>query len=70
MWRGDFVVPWEWRRGKRLEAPTALDSATQRANAIWKRLLEAFEPLPFNTAIAEEIDAFVARRTEQGGAID
>ena len=27
MWRGDFVPPWEWRRGKRLQAPTALDSA-------------------------------------------
>ena len=22
MWRGDFVAPWEWRRGKRLVVPT------------------------------------------------
>ncbi len=22
MWRGEFVPPWEWRRGKRLARPT------------------------------------------------
>ena len=37
---------------------------------IWKQLRESFEPPPPDTAIGEEIDAFVARRTEEGGAID
>lgn len=27
MWRGEFIAPWEWRRGKRLQAPASLDSA-------------------------------------------
>ena len=27
MWRGKFIAPWEWRRGKRLQAPASLDSA-------------------------------------------
>lgn len=27
MWRGDFVPPWEWRRGKRLQATTMPDRA-------------------------------------------
>ncbi len=59
----------DWRNFETWEETGAL-SATQRANAIWKQLLEAFEPPPLDAAIAEALDAFVARRSEEGGAID
>ena len=29
IWRGEFVVPWEWRQGKRLAAATVPDRATR-----------------------------------------
>jgi hypothetical protein len=28
IWRGQFVLPWEWRRGKRLLTASAPDNAT------------------------------------------
>ena len=28
LWRGEFVPPWEWRRGKRLQAATVPESTT------------------------------------------
>jgi trimethylamine--corrinoid protein Co-methyltransferase len=37
-------------------------TATERANAIWKRLLADFEPPPMDPATAEALDDFVARR--------
>jgi trimethylamine--corrinoid protein Co-methyltransferase len=36
--------------------------AAQRANAIWKQQLAAYEPPPIDDAIDEELRAFVARR--------
>lgn len=30
MWRGEFVPPWEWRRGILLQTPTAFDGAAGR----------------------------------------
>ena len=42
--------------------------ATQRANAIYKQLLEDFNPPPLDAAIFEELESFVARRVEEGGA--
>jgi trimethylamine--corrinoid protein Co-methyltransferase len=38
-----------------------------KANRIWKELLAAYEPPPMDPAIREELDAFVAKRVEQGG---
>jgi trimethylamine--corrinoid protein Co-methyltransferase len=38
-----------------------------KANAIWKELLAAYEPPPMDAAIAEELEAFVARRVAEGG---
>ncbi len=38
-----------------------------KANRIWKELLEAYEPPPMDPAIAEELEAFVARRVAEGG---
>jgi len=40
-------------------------TATERANAIWKDLLENFEPPPLDPAIDEELQAFVARRKKE-----
>ena len=42
-------------------------SGTERANLIWKELLRTYEQPPLDPAIAEELDAFVARRKEQLG---
>ena len=44
-------------------------SATRRAHEIYQRLLADYEPPPMAPEIAEELDAFVARRIEEGGAI-
>jgi trimethylamine--corrinoid protein Co-methyltransferase len=43
-------------------------TATQRANTLFKQVLADYVPPPLDPAIAEELDAFVARRKEEGGA--
>jgi trimethylamine---corrinoid protein Co-methyltransferase len=43
-------------------------TATQRANGIWKKILREFVPPPMDAAVAEELRAFIERRTSQGGA--
>lgn len=44
-------------------------TATERANAIWKERIATVEPPPgIDAARIEELDAFIARRTEAGGA--
>ena len=40
----------------------------ERANRIWKQILAEFEAPPIDAAIDEELQAFVARRKEEGGA--
>ncbi|MFM9846245.1 MAG: trimethylamine methyltransferase family protein [Hyphomicrobiaceae bacterium] len=40
-------------------------TATQRANALWKRLLENYSAPPIDPARVEEIDAYIARRREE-----
>lgn len=42
--------------------------ARERANAIWKQLLADYEQPPLDPGIVEALDAFVARRKEEGGA--
>ena len=42
--------------------------ATQRANRIYKETLAAYEAPPIDPAHLEEIDAFIAKRTAEGGA--
>lgn len=44
-------------------APTA----EKKANALWKQALAEYQPPYLDPARLEEIDAFVARRTEEGG---
>jgi trimethylamine:corrinoid methyltransferase-like protein len=43
-------------------------NATQRAHRIWQALLAAYDPPPMDPGVAEELDAFVAGRKEEGGA--
>jgi trimethylamine--corrinoid protein Co-methyltransferase len=38
-------------------------TATERATAIWKRLLAEYAPPPMDEGIREALDAFVERRT-------
>lgn len=40
----------------------------ERANKMWKDILEKFESPPIDPAIDEELTAFVAKRKEEGGA--
>ncbi len=43
-------------------------TATQRANRVWKRVLEAYQPPPMDPAVREELEFFVERRKREGGA--
>ena len=47
---------------------TGAKTATERATEIWKRRLAEFEPPKIDPSVAEELDAFVTRRTKEGGA--
>ena len=40
----------------------------QRASVQYKTILNEFEPAPLDAALTEELDSFVARRLEEGGA--
>lgn len=42
--------------------------ATQRANRLWKQVLADFQPPASAVAAIPALDAFIARRTEEGGA--
>ncbi|MES2211055.1 MAG: trimethylamine methyltransferase family protein [Chloroflexota bacterium] len=42
-------------------------TAAERANGIWKQLLAEFEPPAMDPGVAEAIDAYVARRTQEIG---
>lgn len=44
-------------------------SAPQRANEIWKRILNEFEPPHLDEAITAELGSFVDRRTKEGGSL-
>ena len=44
-------------------------SATERANPIWKQVVADFEAPTLEDSIREELDAFVERRTMEGGAM-
>jgi trimethylamine---corrinoid protein Co-methyltransferase len=43
-------------------------TATQRANTVWRNTLAAFQPPPLDPAVAQALEAFVARRRAEGGA--
>jgi trimethylamine--corrinoid protein Co-methyltransferase len=54
----------DWRNYETWEDAGA-QTATQRATAIWKTLLAAYEPPPLEPAVAEALEAFAARRKEE-----
>lgn len=43
-------------------------TASERANAIWKRVIEEYRPIADAEDIAARIDGFIARRKAEGGA--
>ena len=54
----------DWRNFETWQADGAR-TATERANAIWKRLLAEAVPPPLDLARAEALDAFVDRRKRE-----
>jgi trimethylamine--corrinoid protein Co-methyltransferase len=56
----------DWRNYETWEEAGSPE-APAKANKIWKQLLAAYEPPPMDPARREELDAFVARRVEEGG---
>ena len=57
----------DWRNFESWSEAGSVD-ATHRANAIYKDLVAGFQPPPLDPAIHEELEAFVSRRVEEGGA--
>lgn len=57
----------DWRNFQQWEASGSVD-ATHRATRLWKQLLADYEQPQLDPAIAEEMDAYVDRRTREGGA--
>lgn len=68
-YRTAFYSPFlsDWSNFEQWQSKGSL-SATQRANGIWKQMLEAYQPPPMDAAIREELEAFVERRRREGGA--
>ncbi|TFL16778.1 trimethylamine methyltransferase family protein [Jannaschia formosa] len=57
----------DWRNWEAWDAAGATWTA-ERAHALSRRIVGAFEPPAMDAAIREELAAFVARRKEEGGA--
>jgi trimethylamine---corrinoid protein Co-methyltransferase len=56
----------DWRNYETWEEAGS-PTAPGKANAIWKELLNAYEPPPFDAARRDELAAFVERRKAEGG---
>ena len=56
----------DWRNYESWEEAGSPE-APAKANRLWKQLLAAYEPPPLDPARREELDAFLARRVEEGG---
>ncbi len=54
----------DWRNFETWEEHGSL-TATQRANGIWKQMLEDYRQPPLDPAIDEELKAFIAKRKEE-----
>ncbi len=54
----------DWRNYESWQAAGA-ETAEVRATRIWQQLLETYEPPAMDPAVAEALDAFVARRKEE-----
>jgi trimethylamine--corrinoid protein Co-methyltransferase len=58
-----------WQNYENWEIAGAQD-ATERATAIWQAALASYEQPPLDPAIAEALDAFIARRKEELRGVD
>ncbi|MCC7049209.1 MAG: trimethylamine methyltransferase family protein [Alphaproteobacteria bacterium] len=56
----------DWRNHETWREAGAPDAA-RHAQRIWKQLLAEYQPPPLDAAIIEELDAYVAKRKQQGG---
>jgi trimethylamine--corrinoid protein Co-methyltransferase len=54
----------DWRSYETWRAAGA-ETAAQRANRIYKEILASYEPPPLDSAIREELDAYVTRRKDE-----
>jgi trimethylamine--corrinoid protein Co-methyltransferase len=57
----------DWQNHESWQQAGARD-ATERATAIWQKILEEFQPPPLDPARGEALDDYVARRREQIGS--
>ncbi len=57
----------DWRNYETWRLAGAEDTAT-RAHRLWKTALAEYQPPPLDPAIREELEAYVAKRREEGGA--
>ncbi len=57
----------DWKSFEAWEASGGTWTA-ERAHRIFKEIIASYEPPPLDAAIREELEAFVARRKEEGGA--
>jgi trimethylamine--corrinoid protein Co-methyltransferase len=57
----------DWRNFESWSAHGSIETP-RRANAIWKQILQEYEPPPLDPAVQEELRAFVDRRKREGGA--
>ena len=56
----------DWRNFEQWQAAGS-PTAEKKANALWKKALADYREPPMDPAIREELDAFIARRIEEGG---
>ena len=56
----------DWRNYEAWEEAGA-HTATERANKLYQEILADFEPPPLDEARSDELEAFIARRKEEGG---
>jgi trimethylamine--corrinoid protein Co-methyltransferase len=57
----------DWRNYESWQEAGSPD-AYAKANRVWKALLETYEAPPLDPGVRDELEAFVARRKEEGGA--
>ena len=67
-YRDAFYAPLisDWRNYESWQENGSPES-WQKANKIWKQVLEEYEEPPIDSAIVEELDGFIAKRVEEGG---
>jgi trimethylamine--corrinoid protein Co-methyltransferase len=68
-YRSAFYAPLvsDWRNSGSW-ADDGAKTATERATGIWQSTLQRYVAPPRDPAVVEALDAYVARRKEEGGA--